>query len=136
MADWNIPHPEASDKHLLMEVGLWLVITAIPTLRLLEEQTVSWIAFASGILIAVLIYGASTTPVGQRVRKWTKQIGVIGVIVTIGIAIAASWGAIQLLEPQMVAILSLILGISLSLLTIAAGLLARRFNTRKQQSPA
>jgi len=75
MVDWNAPGSEASDKRLLYEIALGLLVAISPAIQLIGNRAVSLMWFGIGVLAIVLLYGFSRTSLGNRLDEQGSQLG-------------------------------------------------------------
>ena len=136
MVDWSAPASEASNKRLLYEIAIGLLVMTSPIIQLTENQAISWIGLGAGVLAVVLGYAFSRTSLGKRFENWFRRIGVGGRVMLIVIAVPIIVGGMWSLRPPEIPTFSFIIG-SMGTLVIATFLrLLGRFNGRGQQHPA
>jgi bacteriorhodopsin len=136
MVDWNAPASEASDRRLLYEIALGLLVAIPPAIQLIGNRTISWMWFGIGVLAIVLGYGFSRSSLGNRIDEKGSQLGVASRAVVIIVAALVVWGSVWLFTPPIVPASSFLVG---SLITVVVGptlRLLRRFSDRRQQQPA
>ena len=136
MVDWSAPASEASNKRLLYEIALGLLIMTGPALQLAENRAISLVWFGIGILGMLFAHIGSQTSVGHRVDEWFTGIGIGGRIIAIGVAVLTILGAIWTFAPPIVPVASFVVGNTIILTTVPALRLLSRFNSRSQQHPA
>ena len=135
MVDWSAPASEASNKRLLYEIALGLLIATGPTLQLAENRGVSLVWFGIGMLGMLFAHAGSRTSAGQRVDRWFTRIGIGGRIIVISAAALTILGAIWASAPPIVPGASFVVGNTVILTAVPALRLLSRLSTRNQQHP-
>jgi hypothetical protein len=136
MVDWSAPTSEASNKHLLYEIALGLLIATGPAVQLVANRTISLIWFGLGALTTLLAYAGSRISLGHWANKWFAWIGIGGRIIVISAIAFAIWGIIWSFKSPIVLVSSLVVG-SISILIATPALrLLRRYSSRERQYPA
>ncbi|WP_154018967.1 hypothetical protein [Halococcus agarilyticus] len=136
MVDWSVPASEASNKRLLYEIAIGLLVMISPIIQLAEKQAISRIGIGFGVLAIVLIYAFSRTSLGNRLEKWFRQIEVGGRTIVIITVVPIIMGGLWLLKPPAVPTFSFIIG-SMGTIIVATILrILSRLNSRRQEHPA
>lgn len=132
MVDWSAPPHEASDKRLLYELVMGLLVATAPAIQPIGNWTISLAWFGIGVLLATVFYvSLFTTPV-QKFNKLTDTSTGGGIVAVVIMAIII-WGSIWLFTPPIYASLSIILGGCVILAIAPALRLLKRFNSRKRR---
>ena len=135
MVDWGAPAAEASDKRLLYEVALGLLVVTGPSLQLVENGTVSWTWVVLGVLSIAFASGVARTSFGQQVDAWFERIGIGGRFIVIGMAVVVIWGTIWVFEPPVVPTSSLVVGAMMVLIAVPASRLVKRVGIDERTRP-
>jgi hypothetical protein len=135
MVDWGAPAAEASDKRLLYEVALGLLVVTGPGLQLIDDRTVSWTWFVFGALSIALAFGVGRTSFGRQVDTWFERIGIGGRLVAISTAAVVIWGAIWMFEPPVVLTSSFVVGAVVVLIAVPAFRLVKRIGIDRRTRP-
>jgi hypothetical protein len=135
MVDWGAPAAEASDKRLLYEIVLGLLIATGPGFQLIESRTVSWVGIVFGALSIALAFGVGRTSFGQQVDAWFERIGTGGRLIAISTVAVGIWGVIWVFEPPVVLTSSIIVGATVVLITVPAFRLVKRIGIDRRTRP-
>lgn len=136
MVDWSAPPSEASNKRLLYDLTLGLLVATGPAMQLVANRTISLVWFGVGILITAIFYMSLFTASVQRFNDRADEVGTIGNVVFVIGMVAVIAGAIWLFTPPTFLLLSVVIG-SCSVLVAAPALrLLKRVRSPERRHPA